>query len=398
MSRALDTNGQNARYVHAAKRHGQDRSVIHALAVGNADPAAVATRFRIAAKKHGGLVIREAHRASAYFDFPTDIIWDRHTEEDIRKLAEEADVIHLNNSELAFRHFRLKKPALLHHHGSLFRSNPKRLLDLAKHYKWVQATSTIDLLRYAPDVLTWLPSAYDVDEMQAFAKANDRAPDGRILIVHCPTNRELKHTDLLIAAVAELQSEGLPVDLELVEGRPWAESLAAKARADIVFDQLLWGYGCNGIEAWAMGKSVVAGADDWTLAEMRRQWGDLPFLLADEVTLKGVLRQIVTDPELRAQYAGQGHQHVRTYHDERPALAKLAELYADAIRAFSRPRIPQKGTEMVTFRKMRSGAVYLDDEPIPFTDGAITTDDPLVINRLRALGKRLARFGIEEVA
>lgn len=397
LSYALDTNGGNQRFVRAAERWGQDDGFLKALAIGRDDPAGVVARFQQAGDKLGGLHIRSAHRAVQYFEFPHDLIWDRKTEPEIRRLAHEADVVHLNNSYTAARRFRLNKPMLLHHHGSLFRKDPAHMLAVAKHSRMLQAVSTIDLQRPDPKVLHWLPSAYDVDELAAFGDAHRREPDGRIRIVHCPTNRELKHTALLIEAVAELAKEGLPVDLVLVEGKTWQESLEAKAGADIVFDQLAFGYGCNSIEAWCMGKPVVSGADDWTLARMAHEWPAIPFEEANERTLIDVLRAMVISAELREDAAERGLAHVRRFHDERPALALLADLYVKAIKHHTRVRIPGKEPQ-VTFRKTRGGPVYFEDAPIPFKDGTYTTDDALMIGRLRALAKRPLRFGIEEVA
>jgi hypothetical protein len=402
LSYALDTNGQNYRYVQAAQKHGAD--VLNALAIGHSDPAGVVGRFKVAADKGEELRIRSVSASKyEYLQFPIDIFWDKqrrgNNEQMIRELIMAADVVHLNNSEMAYKHFRIRKPALLHHHGSLFRDGPERMLEKAKYYRMEQAVSTIDLLRFAPDLLTWLPSAYDVDYFQAYAKEHARQPDGRVLIVHCPTDRAKKHTAVLLAAVDTLKAEGLPVDLELVEFRPWTESLAAKARADIVFDQLMWGYGCNGIEAWAMGKPVIAGADDWTLGEMERQWGQLPFALASVETLTDVLRQMVERHDYRQQYADIGLAHVRKYHDEAPALAILAELYQKAIRRFYRERIPGKAPATPTvFRQDGARKVYdQDGERIPFENGQIVTSDPHMIDRLRQLARRRA-FGIEEVA
>ncbi|RPH56138.1 MAG: hypothetical protein EHM89_15975, partial [Acidobacteria bacterium] len=319
LSHALDTNGQNARYVRAAKKHGRDKAVLKALAIGKDDPAGVVARYAIAAEKLGGLSIRSAHKASHYFQFPHDIIWDRSTELEIRELADRADVIHLNNSYRPVQRFHLRKPTLLHHHGSLFRNDPSHMLRVAAKNRWLQAVSTIDLQKSAPDVLHWLPSAYDIDALAAFGKQHQRKPDGRVRIAHCPTNRALKHTDLFLAAVSELQAEGLPVDLELVEGKTWEESLKAKARADIVFDQLMFGYGCNSIEAWAMGKPVIAGADAWTLDRMQQEWQQLPFATAYDTTLIVELRYMVEHAELRQVWAAWGMRHVRKYHDEKPA-------------------------------------------------------------------------------
>ena len=128
LSYGLDTNGPNHRFTKAAEEFGRDPEVISALAIGITDPAGVVSRFQIAADKLKTLEIRSVHRAEAYFAFPSDIHWDRKTEPMIREMAERADVIHLNNSHAAYRRFRLKKPALLHHHGSLFRSDPKAML------------------------------------------------------------------------------------------------------------------------------------------------------------------------------------------------------------------------------------------------------------------------------
>lgn len=338
LSAALDTNGQNRRYVQAAERWGSHPDVLRAFAIGKYDPANVIGRFGQAADRLGGVAIRSAHRAEAYFEFPRDILWDRSTDAEVRRLAAEADVIHLNNSWKAYRQLRLHKPALLHHHGTLFRSNPGVLLNVAKRLGFVQAVSTIDLLRPAPDVLTWLPTAYDVDALVAFGAAHRREPDGRIRVVSAPTNRVWKSTDALEVAVRALRAEGLPVDLVLVEGKPWAECMEIKATADIYFDQVILGYGCNAIEAWGMGIPVVAGADAWTTARMLDEFGTLPYLEATPETIAAALRGLVQSVDMRAEYAERGMAHVRRFHDERPALTRLVELYVKALEEHGKPR------------------------------------------------------------
>lgn len=338
LSAALDTNGQNARYVRAAQKWGTDPDALKAMALGNADPAGVVGRFQIAAEKLGGLSIRSAHKAEAYFEFPHDIIWDRRTDVEVRRLAREADVIHLNNSHRAYRQLHLRQPALLHHHGTLFRNKPASLLSVAKRFGFVQAVSTIDLLQWAPDELTWLPTAYDVAELAALGATHRREPDGRIRVVSAPTNRMWKSTDALQAAVRSLQAEGLPIDMVLVEGTTWAECMKTKATADIYFDQVILGYGCNAIEAWGMGIPVIAGADAWTLARMRQEYGTLPFYEATVETIADAIRSLANSADMRAEYAGLGLAHVLRFHDERPALTRLAELYMAAIQARAKPR------------------------------------------------------------
>jgi glycosyltransferase involved in cell wall biosynthesis len=399
LSYALDTNGQNERFVRASERFGTDPKVLKALAIGKDDPAGVVARYAIAAAKGDTLEIRSVHRVSHYFEFPADIVWTKKNEPLIRQLIDDADVIHLNNSYRPIQRFgNVRKPTLLHHHGSLFRNNPAHMLGLARSRRMVQAVSTLDLTRFAPDELHWLPTAYDVTELNRFAKRRDVLkgrirPDGRFRVVHAPTNRSLKATDRLIAAVGSLQAEGLPIDLVIVEGQAWRDCLAVKATADVVFDQTLWGYGCNAVEAWAMGVPVVAGADDYTLGRMRKEFGELPFYLTTDDSIADSLSELYESKDLRAEYAEKGLAHVRRYHDEKPALERLAELYGLAIKTYTAAYT--SAADAVRFRNAGS-TIRIDGQVIP--RGEMETTDPIVISRLRALAKRRQRFRVEEVA
>ena len=417
---ALDTNGQNARFVEAAQRWGDDPDVLKALVVGKYDPADVGGRFREAAKKIGGLSIRSAHASEAYFEFPADIRWmpRRHGHPNnalVQQLADECDVIHLNNSHHAYnrlRMHRLRKPALLHHHGSLLRSKGVALVQDAARFNMVQAVSTIDLLRWAPEA-HWLPTAYDLDELAAVRAEYRRPDDGLVRIVSCPTNAEYKSTALLEAAVKQLQAEGLPVELVLVSGKRWAEALAIKATADIYFDQVAvpsidypGGVGCNAIEAWGMGIPVVAGADEWTTERMRQEWnlkeGDrLPFLEATNDTIADALRRLVVDAELRDSYSVLGRWHVETYHAEKPALARLAELYGMAL-AKGQAAVEAGATydEFApgTFRTELSKLVLqVGSRQFRFTDQELTIDDPATAQKIRRIAQARKRFLITEV-
>jgi hypothetical protein len=403
---ALDTNGQKMRYVDAAKRWGDDPDILKALIAGSWEGAGIPVRFAIASQKHGGLSIRSAHKATAYFKFPEDINWSKGNESLVRQLAEEADVVHLTNDVKAYIYLRLprlRKPAVLHHHGTLFRNNPKRMLAEGDRFHMVQAVSTIDLMRPAPDVLRWLPAPYDLDEMAAIREINRRPDDGLVRIVSAPTHREWKSTDALEAAVRQLKAEGLPVELVLVTGRPWAECLTVKATADIYFDQVKLGYGCNAVEAWGMGIPVVAGADDWTLDRMRQEWNtkQLPFYQATEETIADVLRELVKSSGLRATYAARGYDHAAKYHAEKPALARLAEVYHAAIQkmAHAPTAIPpdhRTGPGHFTSRK-RNLQVRLASHSVTFVDGKAHITDPRTAQRLRQWVQFDNRHGIAEV-
>lgn len=399
LSNGLDTNGQNARYKAAAEKYGTDYAVIEALAIGKIDPGGVVARLQEASTKYAvGLHIRSAHKHEQYFAFANDLRWghdapsrDNH---EVRLLAKHADVIHLNNSEVgAVQLGLMRKPMLLHHHGSLFRSNPQRMLDMARMRKMVQAVSTVDLQKPDPAKLHWLPTAYDIDGLGQWTR--QRRERDTVRVVHCPTNRELKRTDLIIAAVDQLRAEGAPVELIIVEHVTNAEAMAIKATADIVYDQIMFGYGCNAVEAWGMGIPVISGADEWTTKRMRELWGGLPYEHATATTLKKVLKRLVLSADARAEAAARGMAHARKYHDERPALTILAELYHDAIAAKTRTRIEGKG---VTFASKRHKVMTVDGIRVDFTKGTATVTDQDVVQRLRLKAKTRPMFGIEEVA
>lgn len=335
----IDTNGQNVRYMRAAERWGTDPDVIKAFAVGQTDPAGVVGRFALAADKLGGLKIRSAHRAEAYFEYPRDLLWDHHTDALVRELAREADILHLNNSDRAYTRLRLRTrpPVLLHHHGTAFRNRPQHFLSMAYRNKWLQAVSTVDLMASDPSVLHWLPTAYDLDELDKIGRANKRKVDGKIRIATAPwsldSGAKWKSTPAFEAAIKQLQAEGLPVESVVITGKPWRECLAQKAACDIYFDQVILGYGCNAIESWGMGQPVIAGADEWTLGKMREVFnGPLPFYQATEKTIAKAIRDMVLSPDLRAEWASRGLAHTQKFHAEKPALARLAELYMEAIK------------------------------------------------------------------
>lgn len=400
ISNALDTNGQNARYMRASEHWGSSPDVLKALAIGHYDPASVVGRFQAAADKSDALRIRSVHRAQhIYQQMPADIVWTRANQALVKKLAEEADILHLNNSTVALRRLGLRrgKPMLLHHHGSLFRNNPMHQLGDARNYRATQAVSTVDLMRMAPEQLHWLPTAYDVDWLVEFGDKHRRKPDGMLRIVQAPTDGKespYKSTPALERAVANLKAQGMDIELLIIRDKPWIECMALKATADIYFDQVKLGYGCNAVEAWGMGIPVIAGGSAWTLAKMREEFGTkaLPFYIAEEDTIEAAILALA-DKRTHTTYAKRGMAHIRKFHDELPALTRLAALYRKAIENRDVPQEPIK-MEPVTFiakvKQMSFGGRYVN---FPYT-----TDNPHRATQMRVAALRYPGRGIEEVA
>ena len=139
--------------------------------------------------------------------------------------------------------------------------------------------------------------------------------DGEVVVLHAPNHRALKGTDEVIAAVDRLRDEGLRVRLELIEGQSNETVRCALARADVVVDQLLIGFGLFAVEAMSAGRPVVTNIG-WLPGEIRALpgIGDAPLLDSDAGRLLDVLRTLVTDPVLRRERGEAGRRHALRYH------------------------------------------------------------------------------------
>jgi hypothetical protein len=141
----------------------------------------------------------------------------------MERLWDQADVVHVHRNLLWFADFdrKMRKPIVLNHHGSAFRAAPEEALRLTRHIGAVSVASTIDLLNYSPD-LSWLPAPMDIDAKQRIRRAERPAPDGVVRIAHAPSDRRVKSTPLVEAAVRRLATR-YPIEFDLIENVPWAE-------------------------------------------------------------------------------------------------------------------------------------------------------------------------------
>jgi hypothetical protein len=320
--------------------------------VNGSDTAGTHYRLAQAFKAHGGpnWTLRTMAAATNYIDYPIDLPWDQR---ELERRYDEADVIHV--SHFLFGHDNYDagqgKPTVLVHHGlsdgktadvfegkaaahRIFADRVAATRDAGV----VQLASTYDLVVYAPE-LFWSPTAYDLDWLRALRAQHywpetggERPAKAPVRIVHAPTNRAVKGTDLIVAAVAELVRQGHNLDLVLTEHQTWTESLVNIARADIAFDQPILGYGCFAVEAMGMGVPVIAGVvNDEVREGMRAEWGLLPFWQV-EPTVASIRAALLflTEPVIRTERVDIGTRHVERYHKASKVVERLKPIYAGA--------------------------------------------------------------------
>jgi hypothetical protein len=160
------------------------------------------------------------------------------------------------------------------------------------------------------DLSTWAPST-------KASKAN--GVNGQVIIAHAPNHRGFKGTEFIIDAIARLQHMGLKVELLLIEGLPNQEvRRRLGSEVDILVDQIIaTGHGMNALEGMACALPVICNLEDDQYLLPVRRWsffGECPLVSADPEQIVDVLRELVTNPELRRELGQLGRQYVEKYH------------------------------------------------------------------------------------
>ena len=114
--------------------------------------------------------------------------------------------------------------------------------------------TTPDLIEYLPEAV-WVPLVVD---STSWATDQPLLERDRPIVLHAPSARWTKGTELFIQDLQALHSQGL-IELQLAERVPWRKMRPLVQQADIVIDQVAIGsYGTFACEAMAAGKPVIA--------------------------------------------------------------------------------------------------------------------------------------------
>jgi hypothetical protein len=136
-----------------------------------------------------------------------------------------------------------------------------------------------------------------------------RAASDEPLIIHAPTNPDIKGTRQVEEAVEQLRAEGLRFRFELVQGLPANELDDVLRECEIVIDQPGVWPGRLGVTAMAAGAVVVGGnqAGYWHVPDP----SPVQQFERDATLLAGVLRQLITDRPRRQELMRQSLEYAR---------------------------------------------------------------------------------------
>ncbi len=172
-----------------------------------------------------------------------------------------------------------------------------------------------------------------IDTMKVKPKSFYSFTDGKsevVTIVHAPNHRGLKGTEFIIAAVNQLKQEGLNINFQLLEGLDNDEVLRIMVHADILVDQLLFGYGLNAIEGMAMGLCVVTNLENEEYTRPFRRFSYLnecPAVSAAPESIKAVLKTLVSDAALRKELGIASRKYAEKYHSAETARYIYGQIY-----------------------------------------------------------------------
>ncbi|MCX7994376.1 MAG: hypothetical protein N3A65_01195 [candidate division WOR-3 bacterium] len=197
-----------------------------------------------------------------------------------------------------------KKKIVAHFFGSDLRRwgmNP-----YLKEYAQLKFTSEVDHIKIDPELI-FVPIPFEAE------KIKPRLRENKILRVgHSPTRRAAKGTHEIITIIEELKKK-IKFEFLLIEGVPHKKCMELKATCDIGIDQIGnyagTAYGRSGLEFLALGIPTITEIPE----EYEYLLPDHPFVNANRKTLKDVLYELLTNPDLRHKKRIEGLNWVREF-------------------------------------------------------------------------------------
>ena len=195
----------------------------------------------------------------------------------------------------------------------------EKALEVIRTYADGMLVVSVNLLHFVPQA-TLLPRVIDLHEWPELQPVQRERP----VIVHAPSRRETKGTDLVLATLDELAAEGVAFDLRLLEGVPHSRVRAEIAAGDILVDNIIAGaYGLVSMEAMACSRVAVANLSD----AVRLAHPDAPVVHVDPTTFGARMRELIAAVAERRRLAALGRPFVARVHDADVIAARLVEAY-----------------------------------------------------------------------
>lgn len=188
--------------------------------------------------------------------------------------------------------------------------------------------------------------AYHFFFPQEKALDNHKQPKQTPLIIHAPSDKKIKKTDIVLEAIKKLQAEGLDFEFELIYKKPNKYTLERIKEADIVIDQPNSWPARVAVEAMAA-SCVVVGGNRTDYHQINISSPILQFK-PDANELAETLRHVICDQALRAKKMQESFDFWKKYYSEERYVSYLESIYAGDNEPKLMP-LPDFKKQLITF-------------------------------------------------
>ena len=214
--------------------------------------------------------------------------------------------------------------------GKMDRIRRKGIEKMARYVTHIWAVNP-DLLYFLPkEKSSFLPYAVISGEESV---SRPRFENRRLRIIHAPTNRGAKGSEIILATIRELEkTHGDLFEFRLIENIPHSKVMKMFSEADLLIDQILVGwYGGVAVEFMRMGRPVVCRIAEEDLKFVPGQMSlDVTeaFIQAEPETLKeAVLRCVEGGRAFLKEKAEAALYYAHTWHDPKYVASITKEAY-----------------------------------------------------------------------
>jgi hypothetical protein len=229
------------------------------------------------------------------------------------------DIYHFHGGNDFFRDCRwvkklsaMGKPIICHYHGPDIRS--RGIIKAIDQASRLNVTSEFDLLALYP-CLRYLPIPFDCSHVpDPDADATRPGPEGKLRIIHTPSNPDAKGTHLIEPVLKQIARER-DIEYLILTGVSHQRVMEEKMRSHIAIEQVGnfggTGYGVNSLETLAMNMPTLT---EFTPGYARFLAEGHPFVLVTKETLREALLRLIDNDEYRERIGEQGRPWVIKNH------------------------------------------------------------------------------------
>lgn len=253
-------------------------------------------------------------------------------------LARHYDIVHMH-SGIALKRIDipaikrlLRKPLVVHYHGSETRMG---------YGMYRQGLADAKIVA-TPDLLQWHPEAIYVPIPQTPLEYHYEF-DGRLKVLHAPTDRRLKGTDLILEAIDKTKEEGVPFDFTLVEGATHEELLERFRHNNVYIDRVIAEVDGKPIETMGVAPLEAMSTGNAVIMHINDQY--LPFYEGGPVinvrptvqSLVSSLRELTARPEGIRELGEKGAKYVAETRDPKVIAQMCLDIYEQVLARRGRP-------------------------------------------------------------